>query len=67
MLDLSPSIQDLGGNTLANPQSITFVPETLDEQLDHEAAEQSICFESEDVREGLAAVRERRKPSFRGV
>ncbi len=40
---------------------------TLDEQLDFEAAEQSICFESGDVREGLAAVRERRKPSFRGA
>lgn len=39
----------------------------LEEQLDFEASEQSICFESEDVREGLAAVRERRKPNFRGA
>ncbi len=40
---------------------------TLEEQLDFEASEQSICFESQDVREGLAAVRERRKPGFRGA
>jgi enoyl-CoA hydratase len=39
---------------------------TLPEQLDFEASEQAVCFESEDVREGLAAVRERRGPHFHG-
>lgn len=39
---------------------------TLDEQLDFEAARQAECFGSEDVREGLAAARERRAPRFRG-
>ena len=39
---------------------------TLPEQLDFEASEQAICFESEDVREGLAAVRQRRNPRFSG-
>ncbi|MBW2269871.1 MAG: enoyl-CoA hydratase/isomerase family protein [Deltaproteobacteria bacterium] len=39
---------------------------TLTEQLDFEASEQARCFESEDVREGLAALREHRRPGFRG-
>lgn len=39
---------------------------TLAEQLNFEASEQSVCFESNDVREGLAAVRERRDPRFDG-
>jgi enoyl-CoA hydratase/carnithine racemase len=39
---------------------------SLEDQLSFEAHEQAICFESEDVREGLAAVRDRRKPEFTG-
>jgi enoyl-CoA hydratase len=39
---------------------------TLEDQLSFEASEQAICFEGEDVREGLAAVREKRRPAFRG-
>lgn len=39
---------------------------TLDEQLDVEASQQAITFGSEDVREGLKAVAEKRKPDFRG-
>ena len=38
----------------------------LPEQLHFEASEQAICFESDDVHEGLAAVRERRDPRFQG-
>jgi enoyl-CoA hydratase len=39
---------------------------SLEDQLSFEASEQAICFESEDVHEGIAAVREKREPSFRG-
>jgi enoyl-CoA hydratase len=39
---------------------------TLEDQLSFEAHEQAICFESADVREGLAAVRKGRKPAFTG-
>lgn len=38
----------------------------LEDQLWFEASEQADCFSSQDVREGLAAVRERRPPRFRG-
>lgn len=39
---------------------------SLQDQLSFEASEQAICFETRDVREGLAAARERREPKFRG-
>ncbi len=39
---------------------------SLEDQLSFEAEEQAITFESEDVHEGLAAVRERRPPRFQG-
>lgn len=39
---------------------------SLEDQLRFEAEEQAHCFESEDVHEGLAAARERRKPAFSG-
>lgn len=39
---------------------------SLSEQLDFEASEQAVCFESDDVREGLLAARERRSPRFSG-
>ena len=39
---------------------------SLEDQLSFEAREQAACFESDDVREGLAAVRERRSPKFEG-
>ncbi len=37
----------------------------LADQLDLEAEEQADCFQTEDLREGLAAMRERRVPRFR--
>jgi enoyl-CoA hydratase len=39
---------------------------SLDEQLRFEAEQQSYDYESADLREGLAAVRERRPPRFEG-
>jgi len=39
---------------------------SLEDQLDFEADVQARCFASEDVHEGLAAVREKRAPRFRG-
>ena len=39
---------------------------SLEDQLGFEAGEQAVCFESRDVREGLAAARERREPRFEG-
>jgi len=39
---------------------------SLEDQLSFEANEQSVCFETDDVCEGIAAARERREPSFRG-
>jgi enoyl-CoA hydratase/carnithine racemase len=38
----------------------------LDQQLDTEAAEQALCYESQDLVEGLAASRARRDPDFKG-
>lgn len=38
--------------------------ETLDERLDREAAAQAVNFAGEELREGLAAARERRAPRF---
>jgi enoyl-CoA hydratase/carnithine racemase len=39
---------------------------TLEEQLDQEAREQALGYESADLLEGLAAARERRTPRFTG-
>ncbi|TDJ13036.1 MAG: enoyl-CoA hydratase/isomerase family protein [Deltaproteobacteria bacterium] len=39
---------------------------SLEDQLFFEAQEQAICFESQDVHEGLAAARQRRPPKFQG-
>ena len=39
---------------------------SLEDQLSFEASEQAVCFESEDVHEGIAAAREKRDPSFQG-
>ena len=39
---------------------------SLEDQLSFEAQEQAACFESRDVHEGLASVRERRAPKFEG-
>ncbi len=40
--------------------------ETLDRQLDTEAAEQALNYESHDLLEGITAARERRAPRFSG-
>jgi enoyl-CoA hydratase/carnithine racemase len=39
---------------------------SLEDQLDFEADVQARCFASQDVHEGLAAIREKRDPRFRG-
>ncbi|MDH3210878.1 MAG: enoyl-CoA hydratase/isomerase family protein [Myxococcales bacterium] len=39
---------------------------SLEDQLSFEAEEQAACFETQDVREGLAAAKERRPPRFQG-
>jgi len=39
---------------------------SLEDQLSFEAEQQARCFESQDVHEGLAAIREKRRPSFKG-
>ena len=39
---------------------------SLEDQLSFEASEQAICFESEDVHEGIHAVQQKRDPDFRG-
>lgn len=39
---------------------------TLDSQLEFEAEQQAICYESADFAEGLRAVREKRPPHFEG-
>ena len=39
---------------------------SLEDQLSFEAEQQAACFETEDVREGLAAAKERRPPKFQG-
>jgi enoyl-CoA hydratase/carnithine racemase len=38
----------------------------LPEQLDFEAHQQALCYETADLREGLAATRDKRSPKFRG-
>jgi enoyl-CoA hydratase len=51
----------------ATKRSLARSPDgTLDEQLDQEAREQALCYESADLLEGLAAARERRTPRFSG-
>jgi hypothetical protein len=39
---------------------------TLEAQLDFEAEQQAVCYESADLAEGLRAVREKRSPRFEG-
>ena len=39
---------------------------SLEDQLSFEAEQQAACFETEDVREGLTAAKERRPPKFQG-
>jgi len=39
---------------------------SLDAELTYEAEQQALCYETEDMQEGLAAAREKRAPRFRG-
>jgi len=39
---------------------------SLEAQLGYEAEQQALCYESEDLQEGLAAAREKRAPRFQG-
>jgi enoyl-CoA hydratase/carnithine racemase len=39
---------------------------SLDAELTYEAEQQALCYETEDMQEGLAAAREKRPPRFRG-
>ena len=39
---------------------------SLEEQLGFEAARQAECYETRDLVEGIAAIREKREPRFRG-
>ncbi len=49
-------------------RALTRSPEaTLEDQLQFEASEQARNFESADAQEGIAAVREKRAPAFRGI
>jgi 2-(1,2-epoxy-1,2-dihydrophenyl)acetyl-CoA isomerase len=51
----------------ATKRSLALSPlTTLEEQLDQEAREQALGYESSDLIEGLAAARERRAPRFEG-
>ena len=51
----------------ATKRSLALAPlTTLEEQLDQEAREQALGYESADLIEGLAATRERRAPRFEG-
>jgi enoyl-CoA hydratase/carnithine racemase len=51
----------------ATKRSLALSPlTTLEEQLDQEAREQALGYESSDLIEGLAAARERRAPAFEG-
>lgn len=56
------------GAVRATKQSLARSTEaTLSEQLDTEASEQALNYESQDLLEGIAAARERRSPRFGGV
>jgi enoyl-CoA hydratase/carnithine racemase len=56
------------GAVRATKQSLARSTEaTLSEQLDTEASEQALNYESQDLLEGIAAARERRSPRFDGV
>jgi len=46
--------------TLRNAQDIK-----LQEALEREAIAQALCYQSDDVKEGIAAIREKRTPNFK--
>lgn len=67
-LDLAREIATSGPLVVRQlKQSLAHAPTaTLTEQLDREAAAQAVNYGTEDLREGLAAGRERRAPRFTG-
>ena len=73
--EVLPAALELAGQIAASaPQVVRQLKQTLaasptatlDVQLDMEAAAQADNYRSDDLVEGLAAVRARRSPSFRG-
>jgi enoyl-CoA hydratase/carnithine racemase len=42
------------------------VEHSLDDMLDYESLQQGLTFQTEDVREGIRAIREKREPRFSG-
>jgi enoyl-CoA hydratase/carnithine racemase len=39
----------------------------LNEMFEYDSTSQAVCFESEDIKEGIKALREKRDPQFKGV
>lgn len=71
----SAAVRELAGEiAAAGPIAVRMVKKSiyrgvehsLDDMLDYESLQQGITFQSEDVREGIRAIREKREPRFTG-